>query len=339
MAPLISIIIPIFNNENSISATIKSIINQTYHNFEVIFIDDGSVDNSMKILKKYIKRNKNIHSYKQFGFGAVSAEKFALTKAKGKYVLFFESGKIMSENMLEYLSKLIEKYKTEMITFDYFSIPEYTMYWPNHITRSSPEEKISIISNTHYLKRLYSSIPHSFESCIILWNKLINRKWLLSTSYMSSPHQLNISYSILQNTCKILKSTQFLVCEVLYDEHFIQNCFNYTTLDKIDFLEKLLIQYKRNNNTQATINTAIRLLDLLYKTRKQLHFYSLQLYDKSELREMVNKKFNSVYKFLITKFPDKEYRYSKINKDYRAQIKFEKFRERYFYLYDEYIED
>lgn len=339
MAPLISIIIPIFNNENSISETIKSIVNQTYQNYEVILIDDGSLDKSMKLLKKYKKGNKKIHSYKQLGFGPVAAQQFALTKAKGKYILFFESGKIMSENMLEYLSTLIEKYKTEVITFDYFSISEYTMYWPNHITHPSPEEKLSIISNTHYLKKLYSSIPHSFESCIILWNKLINRKWLLTTSYTSSTQKLNISYDILQNTCKILKSTQILVCEILYDEYFIKNCFNYSVLDKIAFLEKLLIKYKRTNNILATINTAIRLLDLLYRTRKQLHFYSLQLYDKSELRDIVNKKFNSVYKFLITKFPDKEYRYSKINEDYRAQIKFEKFREKYFYLYDEYIED
>ena len=60
---------------------------------------------------------------------------------------------------------------------------------------------------------------------------------------------------------------------------------------------------------------------------------------KSFIGNIVNKKFNSVYKFLITKFPDKEYRYSKLNEDYRAQIKFEKFREKYFYLYAEYIED
>lgn len=58
MAPLISIIIPIFNNENSISETIKSIVNQTYPNYEVILIDDGSLDKSMKLLKKYKKAIK-----------------------------------------------------------------------------------------------------------------------------------------------------------------------------------------------------------------------------------------------------------------------------------------
>lgn len=94
MAPLISIIIPIFNNENSISETIKSIINQTYQNYEVIFIDDGSVDKSMKLLKKYTKGNKKIHSYKQLGFGPVAAQQFALSKAKGKYILFLKAEKL-----------------------------------------------------------------------------------------------------------------------------------------------------------------------------------------------------------------------------------------------------
>lgn len=339
MSPLISIVIPIFNNEISICETIKSILNQTYKKYEIILVNDSTLDNSMKVLRRYKRRNPNIHTYKQPALGTVSAQQFGATKARGQYILFFQSGKIMSENMLEYLAELADKYKTEVITFDYFSISHYVLFHPNHITRESPEEKLSIISNTHYLKRVYSMIPHSYESCLSIWNKLIKRKWLLTTSYMTTPQPLNNSYELLQNTCKILKSTQILACNILYDDYYKQNCFNYARLDEIAFLEKLLIKLNKKNNIIGTINTAIRLLDLLYKTRVQLHFYSLALYDKPELRDLVNKKFNSVYKFLVTKFPNKAHRYEQINKDYRTHIKFEKFRARYFFLYDEYIED
>ena len=215
-----------------------------------------------------------------------------------------------------------------------------TVISATNVSYSNTSSKLSSTNVQGAIDELYNNI---FNSNIRYLNEAIVADNVLSgtfkTSSPSSTQKLNISYDILQNTCKILKSTQILVCEILYDEYFIKNCFNYSVLDKISLLEKLLIKYKRAGNILATINTAIRLLDLLYRTRKQLHFYSLQLDDKPELRDIVNKKFNSVYKFLITKFPDKEYRYSKINEDYRAQIKFEKFREKYFYLYDEYIED
>ena len=63
----------------------------------------------------------------------------------------------------------------------------------------------------------------------------------------------------------------------------------------------------------------------------------MRIKDKDELKQTLNKKFNSIYQFLKLKYPDKEKRYSPIYKDYLTLLKDEKFREKYFYLYPDYL--
>lgn len=60
MNKLVTIIIPIFNNAETLHPSINSILNQTYKNFEIIFIDDASTDTSLKILEKYKEKNPKI---------------------------------------------------------------------------------------------------------------------------------------------------------------------------------------------------------------------------------------------------------------------------------------
>ena len=103
---MISIIVPVYNVENFLPKCIESLIRQTYKDIEIILIDDGSLDKSMKLLKKYKKGNKKIHSYKQLGFGPVAAQQFALTKAKGKY----KGGKNkLSDEQVAELNKLADQ--------------------------------------------------------------------------------------------------------------------------------------------------------------------------------------------------------------------------------------
>lgn len=88
MSPLVSIIIPVFNNEISISETIRSIRNQTYTNLEIIIVDNGSLDNSIVVLEKQIKNDPRIKIYTKDTVDFIEAQKFGLKVAKGQYVMF-----------------------------------------------------------------------------------------------------------------------------------------------------------------------------------------------------------------------------------------------------------
>ena len=87
---LVSIIMPTYNCEKFIESSIKSVIDQTYQNWELIIVDDCSTDSTKKIVKKYMDKYKNI-LYKLLlkNSGAAVARNTGIKMAKGKYIAFY----------------------------------------------------------------------------------------------------------------------------------------------------------------------------------------------------------------------------------------------------------
>ena len=337
--PLVTIIITTYNNENSIVATVESILDQTYDNIEIIVIDTGSFDCTVSLLEKYVKQYKKMRIFIDFLLDPIDAQKTALLRAKGKYISFVESGKILSQNYIEYAVSTIEKYNSQILVSEYFSVPVSAFFNQENLDRKSPAEEIHLCTNTEYMKNVYSKSKHTYQMATILWNKLIDKTWLLSTPYIHSSLPLLISYEIIKHDCKIATSNQCLICEIQFDKYFIDRCFNYESLENIKFLESLLVGYKKEKNELAMYHTALRLFKYLLKIRRQLSFYCLELPDKKELKKSTDLKFNSIYKFLIAKFGYNKLEYETYNREYRELVKFERFRNENFYLFPYYTVD
>ena len=96
----VSVIIPVYNGEKFIDNAIKSVLNQTYHNFEIIVVDDGSIDSSVSILKKYEKNSKVKVQYKKKNEGQAAAINFALSKIQGSYIAYLDCDDQMRLNRL-----------------------------------------------------------------------------------------------------------------------------------------------------------------------------------------------------------------------------------------------
>ena len=86
-----SIILPTFNRANFITKAIESVINQTYKNWELIVIDDGSTDNTEEIIQKFIKKEKRITYYYQKNQERSAARNNGIKRAKGDYICFLDS--------------------------------------------------------------------------------------------------------------------------------------------------------------------------------------------------------------------------------------------------------
>lgn len=108
MSYKISIIVPIYNVEKYISECIKSILNQTYKNFELILVDDGSSDNSGRICQYYEKSDKRIVYIIKDNGGVSSARNLGLKYAKGEYISFVDADDCLKESFLEELIKYNE---------------------------------------------------------------------------------------------------------------------------------------------------------------------------------------------------------------------------------------
>lgn len=105
--PLVSVIIPIYNTAKYLPACLNSIINQTHKNLEIILINDGSTDNSSKIIKEYTKKDKRIIVVNQKNLGQSSARNTGLKKAKGDYISFVDSDDLIS---IHFVEKLLAAY-------------------------------------------------------------------------------------------------------------------------------------------------------------------------------------------------------------------------------------
>lgn len=104
--PLVSIVVPCYNAEKFIEKTINSILNQSYKNYEIIVVDDGSTDDSIKILKNLNTKKINIINQKNSGVSV--ARNTGMHKSKGEFIIFFDADDIMSYDFLE---KRIQKFK------------------------------------------------------------------------------------------------------------------------------------------------------------------------------------------------------------------------------------
>lgn len=104
---LISIVVPVYNVEKYLDKCVKSIINQTYDNLQIILVDDGSKDNSGKLCDLWEQRDRRIITKHKDNGGLSDARNYGVKFAEGKYVMFVDSDDIISENIVEYLMKLI----------------------------------------------------------------------------------------------------------------------------------------------------------------------------------------------------------------------------------------
>ena len=118
----ISIIIPIYNADKYLARCIDSILAQTYKNFELILVNDGSSDNSSDICNEYKLRDKRIHTYHNQHKGVSYSRNFGIIKSSGTYICFIDSDDWIETNYLKAFFKFGDKkdyqYVSQGITFD-----------------------------------------------------------------------------------------------------------------------------------------------------------------------------------------------------------------------------
>ncbi|WP_283672571.1 glycosyltransferase [Clostridium perfringens] len=114
---MISIIMSVYNVEEYLEECLKSIFNQTYKEFELIIINDGSTDNSKKIINKYIEKYNNIIYVEQENKGLAEARNLGLTLVNGEYVLYIDSDDYIDRYMFEEIIKKINTDKSDMVIF------------------------------------------------------------------------------------------------------------------------------------------------------------------------------------------------------------------------------
>ena len=115
-----SIIIPVYNVREYLDDCLKSILNQTYKNYEVILVDDGSTDGSAEICDKYALAQKNIRVIHENNAGVSCARNTGLIRSSGKYISFVDPDDVIEMHFLEKLICTLLENSVDVVCCSYY---------------------------------------------------------------------------------------------------------------------------------------------------------------------------------------------------------------------------
>lgn len=150
--PKYSLIVTAYNVEQYISKCLKSLLNQTFNNYEIIIIDDGSTDKTNNILQKY--KTDKINIYRTENKGVSSARNLGVSKAKGTYFTFIDSDDYIDKNFLRIIDGVLDN-KTEVLSFNLSKVDEKgnvlkNFYKPSFYQLNGPTAIKRFILNTTF---------------------------------------------------------------------------------------------------------------------------------------------------------------------------------------------
>lgn len=122
---IVSIILPVFNAERFLPQCLDSILGQSYLQWELIAVNDGSKDRSLEILKSYEKRDDRIHIISKKNEGVSIARNVALSQVRGEYIYFVDSDDIVMQDALSILIRTLESNNATFVKSDFLPINEH----------------------------------------------------------------------------------------------------------------------------------------------------------------------------------------------------------------------
>ena len=202
---LISVIVPVYKTEQYIVNTIRSLKNQTFTNFEVVFVDDGSPDASVLVINQELQGSSISYSIiKQENSGQGIARNTGVKNAKGKWVLFLDSDDVLHPFTLEIYAKAIQENPSAELLFSKFqNVTELNLF-----VEVAPTNKTTLLKREETLKgfltrKLTILVPGSVYKVSVLKEKNI---WHASIRWSEDQHFMwqvlnNIQNAVFVESC------------------------------------------------------------------------------------------------------------------------------------------
>lgn len=287
----ISVIIPVYNTEKYIKECLDSIANQTFNDFEVICVNDGSVDNSLNILDEYAQRDSRFIIITQKNQGAGPARNNGLKQAKGEYVLFLDSDDVFEPTMLEEMYNKIQEFDADLAVCSCKKMNEKGEI----IEDSNPQWplKLDIVPlNTTFSRKDYPE-DILWMLCVIPWNKLCKKEILIKN---------NIEFQNITSSNDVAFGHKVIVCAqkiVVFDRKLI----------KYRYHHKESISNTRAEHTINIIHSAQEVKNFLvqknlYKTLENAFIKAYKNHIRSEISLCDNRQYKKFLNEFETLYPE-----------------------------------
>lgn len=166
----VSVIVPVYNTKNELTQCLKSIVDQTYSNLEIICVDDGSTDGSGQIVDEFAVQDKRIKAIHKTNGGESSARNVGLRMATGQYIAFCDCDDWLEREMYEVLVETLEKEDVDIVAASWY---KESPTLSQKITNELPVIE-EVFGREELLKYLY--MRDSYRGFAYMWDKLYTRK-------------------------------------------------------------------------------------------------------------------------------------------------------------------
>ena len=302
MSNIISIIVPIYKVEKYLDRCINSILNQTFKDFELILVDDGSPDRCGDICEEYAKKDKRIKVIHKENGGLSDARNAGLDIAKGEFVGFVDSDDFIHKDMYMILYDTLVKSKSDIsqCKFKYFSKE-------NELNKNIINDgKYKIYNNIDAIEEIMDNKNLNAN----VWNKLYKRELFREIRFPKGKiHEDEfVTYKVFYRAKTISYVNKELYYYFSNDTGIMKNLNINSKFDWIEAIEErnefLLSIKEKNLFNKSNSYLFFNLIKLRYNIKK-----SEELKNKSQMYNLVNEKI----KYSLNAISDKS-SYSKLNK-------------------------
>ena len=234
--PKISIIVPVYNVEKYIDKCLRSLTQQTLQDIEIIIVNDGSLDNSVEIIEKYVKENPTkIKYYEKKNGGLSSARNYGLEYAIGDYIAFLDSDDYVDFNMYEEMYNLAKKENADMVECDFIWEWEYGKKIfdkrREYKTKEEMMKKPRVVAwNKIYKREIINKYKIRFPEGLIYEDMEFFYKLLPHLNRISYINKYFVHYTQREDSITN-KQTQkvediFKILDNIFDDYIDQNLYN-----------------------------------------------------------------------------------------------------------------
>ena len=245
--PEISVIVPVYNGEAYIQRTLDLILEQSFQNFELILVDDGSEDKSGEICDIYREKDNRIRTIHRKNGGPSAARNDGIQAACGKYITYIDSDDLVTTDYLDKLLGLMIRYRTEIAICEIEIVDGKGALPDRHQTES--EEKV--LTGQEALEQMLLGNIHGSSACGIMMTAAMSRKHPFP---MQKYHEDDcVSFRYFQDASSVAVTTEPLYFYIQREGSIMHSGFGKITTDELDAGDYLA---KACRNEPAAIKTA-----------------------------------------------------------------------------------
>ena len=287
LQPLISVIVPVYNVENYIEKCINTILEQTYHNLEIILVDDGSIDSCPIICDEFANKDSRIKVIHKNNAGPSAARNAGIIIAEGEYIGFVDSDDYIHSKMYEVLYQNLKIYNADISVCNFFKVNDsYFQDSPNE------KEKVFTYNSLEAMRLFFGPLN---ETMVIPVNKLYKRKLFENIRFPYGKYHEDeyIMPLILDEATIIVYTDISLYFYLQRDTSTMGKMFNRTRLDALEAYELRVKLFKHDKYIDIYPKACKAYLDHLIK-----YYYLLKIFypEENNMFDDLKKRFDWFFK-------------------------------------------